>query len=350
MKVIFTIANMVGGGSERVISILSNQFVKRGIDVSILMTAGNTIEYTLDSKVETVSMGGTSGGSMLKRVERIKNIRNYFEKPENKDAVLIAFGPGTSFYTWLSDIGLKHRLIISERNDPGACPHPILRNFIYKQAEKIVFQTFQAKDCFPKGISKKGVVIPNPIRPDIPDKYTGERRKTVVAVGRLDEQKNYPLLLKAFKDFLKKYPEYELHIFGKGHLENNLKAIAIEELGLGDKVVFEGFCKDVNNRIKDAGMFVLSSDYEGISNALIEAMALGLPVISTDCPIGGSSMCIENGKNGLLVPVGGENSLCEAMCKLAQDSELADELGENASKIRDRFNEETISSKWEALL
>lgn len=346
MKVIFIIANMSGGGSERVISILANKFIEKNIDTSIVMTAGNTVAYELDSKVETVSMGSTTGGSMKKRLERIKNMRAFFSKDENKDAILISFGPGTSFYTVMADMGLKHKLIISERNNPGACPHPILRNIVYRKADVLSFQTKMAMECFPKSIQRKGVVIANPIRNDLIEPYKGEREQTVVAVGRLEPQKNYPLLLTAFSIFKKNNPDWTLHIYGQGFLLEELKA-SLADLEINDtSVIFEGFCKDVNERIKKSGMYVLSSDFEGISNALLEAMALEIPVISTDCPIGGSSMCIENGLNGMLTPVGNAKALADAMDYMANHTSEALKMGVEAGEIRRIYSEDNITNSW----
>ena len=351
MKVIFVIPQMIGGGAERVISILSNNFVKKNIDVEILMTAGSNVDYAIDDRVSLISIGGETKGSPLKILGRIKRMSQYFRLPENKDAVIVSFGPGTSGYVVLSLIGIKRKLIISERNDPDACPHPHLRNIVYKKADRLVFQTYMAKDAFSSVISQKGVVIPNPIRPDIPEAIQGKKEKTIVAVGRLEKQKNYPLMLRAFESFHKDFPEYTLHIYGRGSLENELKRLAYEELQLSDtSVIFEGFCNDVNERIKCAGMYMLSSDYEGISNAMIEALALGIPTVATDCPIGGSAMCIRNGENGILVPIGDYKAMADGMRRIAEDDIFAEKLSCEAVKIRKDYNEDTVSDKWIELL
>ena len=97
-------------------------------------------------------------------------------------------------------------------------------------------------------------------------------------------------------------------------------------------------------------MYVLSSDYEGISNSLLEAMAIGLPVIATDCPCGGCRLCIENEKNGLLVPVGDDKAMAEAMGRIAAEPKKADSMGKTASKIAERFSIRHISGEWIALI
>lgn len=347
MKVIFVIVSMAGGGAERVISILANQFVQNHIEVTILMTAGDTVAYQLDSRIRLRSAGGVTGGSMKARLKRIAAMRACFK--ENRDSVIISFGPGTSFFAVAADLFLGHHFIISERNDPAACEHPILRNIIYSRAKHLVFQTKEAMQCFPGSLQRKGCVIPNPISSELPEAYTGVRQKSVVAVGRLEPQKNHALLLHAFAQFHEKYPEYVLRLLGDGSLKASLVQ-KTAELGIDDYVIFEGFVKDVPERIREAGMYVLSSDYEGISNSLLEAMALGLPSISTDCPIGGSALCINQGENGLLVPVGDADALERTMCQIAADEKFANSLSVNAAGIREAYSEKNIGKAWEALL
>ena len=342
-KVIFVVASMAGGGAERVIAILANGLVVKGIDVAIMMFAGSEVAYSLDSKVELVSIGGKTGGSMLARIERIKKMRMFFK--QNKKATVIVFGLGASFYAVVADLFIKNPMIISERNDPAACKYPGLRNLIYSRADHIVYQTDMAKESFPQYLQKNSTVIANPISSKLPKRYNGERTNKIVAVGRLEEQKNYKLMLGAFSKVYKKYPNYKLHIFGKGYLEKELKELA-KQLDISQGIVWEGFCKNVWNEIKDASMYLLASDFEGISNSMLEALGLGLPVIATDCPIGGSRMCISHRENGLLVPVGNLEALAEAMCEIIENKEFANRLSDNAYQIRVRFSEECIIKQW----
>lgn len=342
-KVIFVVANMTGGGAERVIAILANQFIKNNIDVIIMMTAGNEVVYSLDNKVKLISMGGKTGGSMAARLKRIQKMRKFFK--QNSPATIVVFGLGASFYAVVGNFFLKNTMVISERNDPNACQYPHLRNVIYSRADYMVYQTEMAKEEFPKYLQKNATVIANPISSNLPKRYTGETAKKIVAVGRLEKQKNYPMMLNAYALFYQKHPDYKLHIYGKGYMQEELKQLA-EQLEISQGVVWEGFRKDVWKEIEDAAMYVLSSDFEGISNSMLEALGLGLPVVSTDCPIGGSRMCIQNKENGILVPVGDSVALANAMCEIVEDKEFATKIADNAYRIREKFSEDNISNQW----
>lgn len=343
MKVIFVVANLGGGGTERVISNLANEFIEQNIDIEIIMTAGKQIEYCLKEGVVVKTLGGETHGSLRKRIQRIFKLRRCFK--EQKGSNVLSFGTETNLYSIIASIGLKVNLIISERNDPNKCSYKPLRDFLYKFAPKHVFQTEDARNCFGKQIRERGIVIPNPLNENLPAPYMGIRDKKIVAVGRLTEQKNHLLLIHAFAEFHEKFSEYKLIIYGKGEMKETLQA-EINRLSLSESIVLGGFQADVLNKIIDAQMYVLSSDYEGISNSLAEAMAIGLPVISTDCPIGGSRMCIKDGYNGILVPIGDVKKLSEAMETIASDLHRADEMARHAMEIRNVLSLKSISTKW----
>lgn len=343
-KIIFVIPDMAGGGTEKVISLLANEYVKDGMDVGLLLFAGNDAAYPMDSKVEVYSAGNPSGGSFTVRMKRLKNMRNYFR--ENPGAYIFSFSTRGTGFVVLSIfeeflVG-KRKMLVSERIEPQRCDHKAYRDFFYRFCKVLVCQTEDAVRCFPADLRRKAVVVPNPMDPMLPESYKGKRSKRIVTVGRLHPQKNQKLLLDAYADFEKKHPEYTLHLYGKGELENKLKRQA-EELGLQEKIIFHGFCSKVTEEIKDAAMFVLSSDYEGISNALGEALALGLPTVATDCPVGGCRSYITDGVNGILVPVGNRRALTEAMGRIADDEGLAASLSKEAGKVREQFSVKKIA-------
>ena len=155
--------------------------------------------------------------------------------------------------------------------------------------------------------------------------------------------------MNAFHDFSQIHSDYYLNIYGEGHLLSMLVDLC-EKLKIKDKVTFKGFSKNIHSFVNDAAMFVLPSNYEGLSNSMLEAMALGIPTICTDCPIGGARMVIENGSNGVLVPVNDKDALVKSMCEIAEKKEFAKTLSKNALKIRDKLNVAIIAKQWEDLI
>ena len=343
MKIVFVLPDLPGGGSERVVAMLANEYVKRGYEVAILLFAGNQVAYHLDENVEVYIAGKASGGNPLIQISRLFKMRRFYRK--NKGCYIFSFCVRGSIFSVIAAAGIPHRFLVSERNDPTQISGQRLRDWSYRKAEKIILQTDDMKKCFQEDIQRKSAVIPNPLSSDMPEPFIGDRKKQIVSVGRLQPQKNHKLLLDAFAEFHKVYADYELHIFGIGELENELKKKA-EELQIADYVVFRGFCSDVQNEIRDSAMFVLSSDYEGISNSMIEALAMGVPVISTDCPVGGSRTYVENGVNGILTPVGNQKALSDAMIKLADNPEIAKKFSANGAKIKEQYSLEKIADKF----
>lgn len=342
-KIVFIIPNMTGGGTERVISLLSDEYVRKGFDVAVMQFAGYEHAYPLNEKVEDFSVAPRSNGNPFVMIRRLIAMRRYFR--ENPDSYIFAFCVMGAVFSVITTWGMKLPVMVAERNSPDSCNVKALRNWAYSRAFRITFQTEDGISYFPEEIAKKAVVIPNPVDADMPQPYTGERSRRVVTAGRLHKQKNHALLLEAFADFVKKFPDYELHIYGEGELEGRLKEQAAR-LQIGSRVVWHGFCPDVREQIKDAAMFVLSSDYEGISNSMLEALSMGIPTISTDCPIGGARIYIAPEESGLLVPVGDKAAMSEAMCRIASDGELAKRLSAGAVRIRENYSVAKIADKF----
>jgi glycosyltransferase involved in cell wall biosynthesis len=157
------------------------------------------------------------------------------------------------------------------------------------------------------------------------------------------------MMLRAFRDFNKTCPGYTLEIYGKGAIEGSLKQMA-KDMQIDSMVTFCGFCSDVHARIRDASAYLSSSDYEGLSNSMIEAMGLGLPVICTDCPIGGAKMVIQDGVNGILVPVNDHQAMASAMLRLIKEPSLGERMSDNAVKIKEMLNLKNVIDKWEEIL
>lgn len=333
MKIVFVIPDMPGGGTERVVALLANEYCKRGVETAILLFAGHETRYALDERVEVIIAGDPSGGKMGARLDRLRRMRQYYK--ENRECQIWAFSVMGALFSVIAAWGQRHFFLVSERNDPDRYDHKRIRNFAYRFADVIVCQTDDAVRAFPKGISRKAIVISNPVETGSIEPYTGKREARIVAVGRLESQKNHELLLHAFAEFVKTHPEYRLEIYGKGEREKALRQTA-EKLHITKKVIFHGFSGRVKEEINSAAMYVLSSDYEGISNSMLEAMALGIPVIATDCPVGGSRMYIRNGVNGLLVPVGEAKPLASAMCRIADDDQLAAAISAESRKLREQ--------------
>ena len=315
----------------------------------MILVSSNKVEYELRESVTIEYVGNyISGGRVSSAFGRLTAMRRIIKR-YNPDIVL-SFLTTCNIYTCLAtSFGLDVPIVISERNDPIMdCPNKIrriVRNMSYRLADGYIFQTKDAQKCFGKRIRKNSTVIPNPVKSNLPFADRKNSTKTIVAAGRLTQQKNYPMLLYAFSSFLQDYSEYTLHIYGEGELKDKLIELS-NSLNINNNVCFEGLVRDLHDRISKAGMFVLSSNYEGISNSLLEAMAMGLPCISTDCPCGGSRLLIEDGVSGYLTSVDDSVEFCEAMKRVAASKEVADSLGENAKKIRLTHSETNIIKQY----
>jgi glycosyltransferase involved in cell wall biosynthesis len=267
------------------------------------------------------------------------------EKPD----ILISFMAEPNYRAVLATRGLGTKTLISVRNDPnkeysGKMARMLAKHLLPK-ADGCVFQTQDARDWFPKSLQKKSCVIANAVNPAFFDVERAPERGSVVTCGRLNAQKNHDLLIKAFAEVASKHPHAKLDIYGDGALKAHLQEV-IDACGMGERITLCGATNHVAQVLSKADMFVMSSDYEGMPNALMEAMAAGVPCVSTDCPCGGPRMLIDDKTNGLLVPVGDEAALANAMDTLLGDAAYASEMGIGAKNKAFEFSPDIIFEAW----
>lgn len=346
-KIVIITRNMVGDGAERVIAQLSNYFAAQGKQCNIITLNDDEVFYKLDPRISVLPVGQKHENKLLDKLLRYRQVRKMVLQ-QNPDLVL-SMPEEIGVYVLLALLGTGIPVYVSERNNPWVMPDVkvtrILRKLMYPTAKGLIFQTEMAKSFFPESIQKKGIVLKNPVDAQrIPAQYCGQREKVIVGAGRLSEQKNMPLLLKAFARFSPKYPEYRLRIFGEGELRQELTDLA-HDLDIAEKVELPGRSSALLEKMNSAAMFVLSSDYEGMPNVLLEAMCMGMPAISTNCPSGGPKELIEDGVNGLLVNVGDESALSEAMERMA-DPAFAKQMADAAYRIREELTSQEIFVSW----
>ena len=351
MKVCFCIGKLTFSGAENVIRYVTGELIKRGYDVSVILTEELPKEEDL---IEGLTVEGAiiREGGFRNAIRRIKAIRKALKKL--RPDMFIIFNYTMAFTAIPACVFLrKMKVAVCERNDPTAVPksknRKKARDFLFRLADVCVSQTEEIAAYFKK-IVKNNVVIPNPIREKAemcPDVCV--RNKVFATVARLDDyQKNQTMMIRAFSKVVKDYPDYELHFLGGGPDFEKYKAL-ISELGAENNIKLLGNVKHPLEYIKNCRGFLLSSNYEGMPNALMEAMSIGLPCISTDCLGGGAAALIADGESGFLVERGNEEAFANRIRELIRDDDLCRRLGKEAYKINDTLNGERIVSMWEKL-
>ena len=341
-KLIVSIATLGSGGAERVLSILSKYFTDEYDSVIYLLWLHHPVFYKYDKRVKIVDISQESGSNNL--IRKMLWFRSYVKK-EDPTLVLSFLWPW-SMKVIISLLFTPFRIVVAERQDPhivkGGILMRIFREMLYRMTSGIVVQT-EVNSKYYKGDVR---VIYNPV--SLPGDKVGlalkvKKENVVVSVGRLIPQKNQALLIKAFGLFHQTHPNYKLIIYGEGDLKEQLNKLAIE-LGIDNSVEFPGNVNDVYSHLLSAKLFVLSSNYEGMPNALLEALCLGLPCISTR--VSGASELIDDGYSGILVDKENVGQMSEAMKNILDHETMAYDMGREAAKVFEKTKPHAICRQW----
>lgn len=344
--IIIVTGSMTRGGAEGVIANIAEVLAKRGWKIHIVSILFSENAYDFGENIEFIDASNEGSNQLLDTPRMIRAIK--IEIKRIKPQAVLSFMAKINIATWFAVIGTGVKFIASERNDPAVGRNAVYQKILsmtYSAADVVVFQTTRAKEFFNQKIQSKGVIIPNPLKP-MPEAIYNQTKR-IVTVGRLSEQKNHKLLIDAFERVYPNHPDFSIDIYGDGSMRDELQAYIVQK-GLSDSIHLCGKIDNVPERIRDAYMFVLPSDYEGLSNALLEAMGIGLPCITTNCA--GSDDAIQNGENGLIVSIRDCDAMERAIRILIEDPASALEMGRKARSSMGRYRVEQIVDQWEALL
>lgn len=353
MKVLFITWSLSGGGAERVTSVLANSFESHGLDVSILLIGSHSQQYDLSAGIQVIWIPTKHSHGLRALFDRVRGIRKavYSICPN----VVITVSDFVEVV--LANLYRDYRVIMSLRDSPDEvrCSNPIkeaifkkIRFHGYQMSHAVVFQTEYAKSCIQRQCKCTGVVIPNPVSDELPyrDKPRG---RIIFACSRLVKQKNVQLIINAFARLKSKHPDVRLRIAGDGPEKDKLHSLA-NSLHLDVDDIFIGHIKNPFPEMQQAYMFVTASDYEGMSNSLIEAMCMGLPCVATDCSGGGASSVINDGVNGLLVPRNDLNQFTKAIERYLDNPEFANSCGKRAYGLRGELKIDNVARQWLSLV
>ncbi len=347
INLLFVTTALYFGGAQKVTYILADALSDRyDVTVAYCFDTGRSHEFSEKCRIRKLP----EFSSDANLPERMRSIREQIRtlkalKKELKIDAAISLGNVSNFINAMSKG--DEQIICCERSNPKRSWGSLffLTSLAFRRADHVVFQSERIRSLFGSGVRLKSSILKNPVL--IPDPAAVCREKKIVAIGRLTAQKNQALLISAFAKFRERFPEYSLHIYGEGELERQLKML-IRSLEISGHVFLEGNDPDVHEKIRDAEMFVLSSDFEGLSNALLECMAMGISCISTKCE--GSTDVIRNGENGLLADIGDESGLAQAMCTLAQDPHLRRRMERQAMEDMKLYARDLVVKDWECMI
>lgn len=375
------------GGAERHASSIANYLSKHGYNVKIILLQNDIVEYCLQDDIEVIPLSNLNYPNvvtnskvsfanklLLKTYKKIsenkynfldrklyieslylRKLGFYFSTQNNiEHSIVLSFMTIPNITTAILKNKFRYKLILGEFTSPQLefevdAPENRLKQMYFPNADGFVFQTYEQEEFYSYLESVKKIVIPNPIEEISVNPFYGKRKKEIVNYCKHVKAKNLPLLIHSFAKLVKEYPEYKLVIYGDGPERNNTEKCVIDH-GIQDNVMLRPYARNVLELVRDSAMFVSSSDREGISNSMLEAMAIGLPTVCTDCPAGGARMFIDSYKNGIIVPVNDSESLYKAMKYVIDNPDKASIMAENAINIKKTLEKNMILKQWHDFL
>lgn len=365
MKITFVTATLTSGGSERVMSIVANKMQERGYEVEIICLNDQIVFYPINEGIKITHVEVEAGTKSLPK--KLWWFRKYIQK--NQPDVVIAFMVSVYTVTLLALMGVDIPVISSVRNDPAHSNlrKKITRKILLPRSAHVVVQTQQIKEFFSKNIQMMTTVIYNPVNERVFEaplyppsmgsydddkpglKIKDKRLNRIISVGRLYPQKDQKTMIEAFAKVSERFPDWKLVIFGEGPQRRALETMIQDpRFKIQDKVSLPGRSENIIDELKKSKIFCLSSVYEGMSNALVEAICVGLPIVTTK--VSGTEELIQDGENGFTVNVGDKEAMAKALTKIIEDENLQNQFSENNKAQAIKFETNAIVDQWENLV
>ena len=357
MRIAGVIHSLNGGGAERVMARLVSMLSDRGHDVTLItLDDGASDRHEVGPMVQRVHLDAMRNSKnklagLIATATRVKALRAAMKL--SRPDVVLSFCDVTNVLTLLASRLWSVPVVVSERSDPAAqalsVPWAQLRPKLYRRAAAVVVLTDAAASTVAPWCRVRPIVIPSAI--DAPPSdlyYPMDVAGDFVAVGRLEREKGFDLLIDAFAIIASGDPKATLSIYGEGSLRQSLEDQR-DRLGLKGRIAMPGWTRPIWPVLRPGGVYILSSRYEGFPSSLLEAMASGMACIAMDCPSGPAAI-VRDEVDGLLVPTGNVDELVSAMLRLRDDQSLRERLGANAREVVKRFGWDSMVNRYEKVL
>lgn len=344
-KIILYIDCMGRGGAQRVMAVLAKHY---SIDCDVILVNDTIVEheYELENNIRRIVLKSKSN------LLRIKELRSIIKK-ENPEIVLSFLGP-CNYRAIISTIGLNSKTFVSVRNDPyyeyGCGIKKILAGLLFRLVDGCIFQTEDAKKYFPQSVQDKSVVIFNPVDERFFEKNWCPQREEIAVVGRLQKQKNPLLALNVFMIVHKEYPDIKLVYYGDGELRTEIEAM-VKKNKLNEFVSIKGNVENIEDYLSTARLFLMTSSFEGMPNALMEAMTVGIPCVATDCPCGGSRAVTNGFEDFVLVPCSNDAvSIAQKVIDILKNKEKQVLISLKERDRSQQFRPASIMQQWKEFM